>query len=647
MAQAGTVTIDFAAETAKFTAELKKVRSELNTLRGATASISRQFRMIGQAALGVFSGALLGSGIRAIVSATVAAEQELAQLDAALKSTANAAGFTRSQLVSMAEELSKSSTFSAGEITQAQTRLLTYTTIVGDQYPKALQIAIDQSARLGLSLTQSAEIIGRALETPSRGVASLTRQGFNFTEEQKKLLKSLEDTGRVAEAQRIVMDVLTESYGGAAAAARNTLGGALTAVKNAFGDLLTGDKASITGVTASVNELADTLNSPGIRAGFAGLIQSIAAVGTAAANSIGWLVRFGDAAGRATARAFIQDADLTAAQALTKELRSAEDVYTRNKVSGFFTAAQLADERAYIETLKERIRLAEQAEALRNAPENPRGGGRVGGGRGVQQTPEALVVEKSLEQLKLLQSVSDQRLAITQREFELSAKFLDDQAAARARYDEESLQRATSISNQRLAIAQREFDENSRFLAEQQDLELQYQQAKRQMQQDTVNAGIGLLQFLAQRSKTAAVALILVNRGLMIAQTIQNTAAAVMKAFAIYGPTPQGFAAAATMKALGAIQIGLIAATGALEIGAVVSGDRDMAVGPGTPNNPLHTDATGVNGVQERGATTVYINGVVTNDVIQQLLDGLEDRFNDDVVIIPYGAAQAAAIRGD
>src|SRR5690606_36541047 len=112
-----------------------------------------------------------------------------------------------------------------------------------------------------ISIEQSAEIIGRALETPSRGVASLTRQGFQFTEAQKSTLRALEQAGRMAEAQAVVLDVLEESYGGAARAARDTFGGALTAVKNAFGDLLSG-QGGLSEATSSLNEFAELLQDP-------------------------------------------------------------------------------------------------------------------------------------------------------------------------------------------------------------------------------------------------------------------------------------------------------------------------------------------------------------------------------------------------
>lgn len=152
------------------------------------------------------------------------AQVALAQIDAALASTEHAAGLTREQLVQMSQDAARATTHTADEIQRAQVRLLSYSTISGQVFPAALQAAIDQSARLGISIEQSAEIIGRAIELPSRGMTSLSRQGFQFSEEMLRQAEVLEDNGRLMEAQAMVLAVLEESYGGAAAATLRATG---------------------------------------------------------------------------------------------------------------------------------------------------------------------------------------------------------------------------------------------------------------------------------------------------------------------------------------------------------------------------------------------------------------------------------------
>lgn len=175
-------------------------------------------------------------GIKAIVKEGSDAEQELAQLEAALHATGRTSEFTAQSLATMRQQL-QSGLFDDGQISAAQVRLLSYTNIVGEQFPAAMQITIDQAQRLGMSLEQSAETVGKALQTPSKAMESLSKQGFTLDDSQKALIKSLEATGQVAQAQSIILDLLAESYGGAAAAAKvGTIAGLWKTATDRFKD---------------------------------------------------------------------------------------------------------------------------------------------------------------------------------------------------------------------------------------------------------------------------------------------------------------------------------------------------------------------------------------------------------------------------
>lgn len=175
-------------------------------------------------------------GIKAIVKEGSDAEQELAQLEAALQATGRTSEFTAESLAAMRRQL-QSGLFDDGQISAAQVRLLSYTNIVGEQFPAAMQITIDQAQRLGMSLEQSAEVVGKALQTPSKAMESLSKQGFTLDDSQKALIKQLEATGQVAKAQAIILDLLAESYGGAAAAAKvGTIAGLWKTATDRFKD---------------------------------------------------------------------------------------------------------------------------------------------------------------------------------------------------------------------------------------------------------------------------------------------------------------------------------------------------------------------------------------------------------------------------
>lgn len=293
-----------------------------------------------------WAGIAVVGGIALIARNTIRAQQELAQLDAILESTGRAAGYTRDQLVEMADAMSRRSTFSSGEIVEAQTRLLSYSGILGENIPRAMQAVIDQSARLGISVTQSAETIGRALESPSKAAAALAQQGFGaaFTDEVRRTIDALVAAGREAEAQVMILEILEESYGGAAEAARDTFGGALVSLKNTLADLLTGSDGSLDGATQGVNDLIDALNDPRVREGFGDMVEGAVAITTALIEFVNWLREAYSAAQEWLTlqmggnRAF--GGENLAAQ--RRELQAINDELERRDNAGVFTGLRLS-----------------------------------------------------------------------------------------------------------------------------------------------------------------------------------------------------------------------------------------------------------------------------------------------------------------
>lgn len=265
----GTLTIDVLAEVGGFVSGMDKSERRTETWR---KNVEKQAKLAGIAlGTGLAAGAAaIGVGLIRVAKNTMAAEQEIAQLDAIIRSTGGAAGYTRQQLLGMADTLSSKSTFSGGEIVEAQTRLLSYSGILGENIPRAMQAVIDQSARLGISVSQSAETIGRALESPGKAAAALAQSGFGaaFTKEVRGTIDQLVKAGKEGEAQVMILEILEESYGGAAQAARDTFGGALQALGNTIDDITTGGDGSLQGATTAVNSLIDILNDPGVKEGF-------------------------------------------------------------------------------------------------------------------------------------------------------------------------------------------------------------------------------------------------------------------------------------------------------------------------------------------------------------------------------------------
>lgn len=296
----GQLTIDLLMRTGAFTQGWTKAERDADRAQKKIAADAKKNAKAVEDAWGnvanVIGGALAGVSVGAFfqkfVTETVQAQKEQAGLAAALKATGNAAGFSIERLNEMAGQMEAATGIAAGELNQAQKVLTGFTNIVGENYAKALQSAADYSAYTGQSMTASAELMGRALNIPSVGMAALAKQGFKFTEEQIKLAQSLEETGRVAEAQKIVFDALEETYGGAAAAARDTLGGAFSALQNTINSLMTGDGGSIDGLKKAVNDMTNTLASEQTRSAFQTLLTWMAELATATIKLTANMVAF-------------------------------------------------------------------------------------------------------------------------------------------------------------------------------------------------------------------------------------------------------------------------------------------------------------------------------------------------------------------
>ena len=307
MSALGSLVVKLALEYAQFSQGLQSSEQEVkqhakrvqDAYANMAAGVSARMDSLKGSILAAIGGAIsvvgITSAIAKIKQETIDAEKEQTQLAAAIKSTGGAAGWSIERLNAMADSMEKTSTFSAGQINQAQTRMLSYAGVVGEQFPRAMQAVIDMSERMGYEVTASAETIGKALDVPSEGLTALSKQGFRFTDAQKELVKQFERTGQTAKAQDIILQALESSYGGAAKAARETLGGSLTAVGNTINSLMTADSASLPGLRESVEGLNSTLNSDDVRNGFQTLISGLIDVGSFAATSMAGIVKLGQA----------------------------------------------------------------------------------------------------------------------------------------------------------------------------------------------------------------------------------------------------------------------------------------------------------------------------------------------------------------
>jgi hypothetical protein len=242
------------AETSKYTAELEKANKKL---AGFQQSSNKIFAGLRTGIAGFIAGVSFGK----IIQETSAAQAALAKLDNAVKNNAGAAGTSTKELANLSKELQRLTTFSDESVQEMQALLLTFRQIRGPEFAQAQTAVLDLATALGKDLNSSALLVGRALADPVKGMSALARAGVVLSASQKALIKDLAETGRLSEAQGLILKGLESRFGGAARAARDTLGGAITGLKNAFGDLLEAE-SNVSDLTGSINELSNVLSDP-------------------------------------------------------------------------------------------------------------------------------------------------------------------------------------------------------------------------------------------------------------------------------------------------------------------------------------------------------------------------------------------------
>lgn len=244
---------------------------------GATISKAIGGIVLGGAIAGV---AGLGAALVGGISDAREAAKVFAQTEAVLKSTGGASGKTAEQISELAASLSAASgasLFGDDLIQQSSNLLLTFTNLKGPIVDAATAISVDMAQALGGAPADAAVQLGKALQDPIKGISALTRVGVTFSDEQKKVIASLVETGDMAGAQQIILAELNKEFGGSAAAAAAADGG-FAQFQDRMGELA---ESVGTMVLPALNSLMGWLNSPEVQAGITGIVDGIVAAGAA------------------------------------------------------------------------------------------------------------------------------------------------------------------------------------------------------------------------------------------------------------------------------------------------------------------------------------------------------------------------------
>jgi len=193
---------------------------------GGFGSLSKSISGIGVAAAAAGAAIatyLVQQGLSAGIAAAIETESALARMNHALGNMGRLSADSSADFQKFASEIQNTTTV-ADDAAISYLALATAFTKTNAQSKEVTMAAINMSAALGTSAETAIRQLGASLSGTAGGLAKLVPEIRNLTEEQLKAGKAIE--------------LVSQKFGGSAAAAANTYAGRLTQMKNAWGDVL-------------------------------------------------------------------------------------------------------------------------------------------------------------------------------------------------------------------------------------------------------------------------------------------------------------------------------------------------------------------------------------------------------------------------
>lgn len=239
-------------------AEVDKAIKGLKDVDNSTKKTESNFKLLGKTISAVFVAKEIINFGKQSALAFEESQRNISVLNATLQATGANAWTSSKEIQDMASSLQSLTNYDDDSIIKMQTVLLGFKNITGDSFEHATKAILDMATVMDMDLSSAAQAVGKALDDPINGITSLQRQGFRFSDSQKAVIQSLIDTGDVAAAQKIILDELDSTYGGAAESAVR----ASVQIKNAWGDLQEGVGGFLSGLVDSNagKKLADIIS---------------------------------------------------------------------------------------------------------------------------------------------------------------------------------------------------------------------------------------------------------------------------------------------------------------------------------------------------------------------------------------------------
>jgi hypothetical protein len=196
------------------------------------------------AAAGAVLGiALVAKGLEVSVHAAEEHEQVMTQVREGLKSTHDASKMTAEGMDGLADSIQNQTGISRDSVLGSEKLLLAFTHVRQEAgkgnnvFERATRVIQDYSVRTGKDATTATIAFGKALEDPAHKMGGLAKAGIVLDEQTQKNIKSMQESGNLMGAQKLLLAYLEERYKGAGQAAGEELGGGIDRLKGHFHDL--------------------------------------------------------------------------------------------------------------------------------------------------------------------------------------------------------------------------------------------------------------------------------------------------------------------------------------------------------------------------------------------------------------------------
>jgi methyl-accepting chemotaxis protein len=188
----------------------KSVQLALGPLSGVAARITALTALFNRntfaAAAVIGSFTALTVATKFVVRAGIEYERQMLRMQGVVESLGEKSSFTSKELEGMAQKLAFETLASVEQTRNLVTVLSTFEGLSRDTFDRAAQSAIALSDVFGGDLSTNARQVGRLLEDPLKNMDALRRTGIQFSNEEKRRLKQLQDTLQIQEMQNMVLE---------------------------------------------------------------------------------------------------------------------------------------------------------------------------------------------------------------------------------------------------------------------------------------------------------------------------------------------------------------------------------------------------------------------------------------------------------